>query len=111
APAVMSELDEAIREHLELRARLDRAGEERAGESVREPVTRRARREPPVDWPELEPAVEYGPATPAGRTLAAEDDPFSTIPLDVRRARRTAARARRRKVLQRRRIVAAVIGL
>ncbi|MDX6642672.1 MAG: hypothetical protein QOD76_634, partial [Solirubrobacteraceae bacterium] len=125
------ELDEAIREHLELRTRQrrDTVAAARLAEEGDEwdfpsrPSTAAARSRPhdgatasasprgpdgrPVDWDELERSVVEEPPPPR----LADDDIFSTIPLEERRARRAAAREDRRRALRTRRIVAAVVAL
>src|SRR2546421_10523001 len=103
------ELDEAIREHLELRvrerrdtvaaARLEEQGDE--WDFPSRPATAAARSRPrdgaPVDWAELDgaPVVEER----APRRRLADDDIFSAIPLEERRAPRAAAREDMRRAL------------
>jgi murein DD-endopeptidase MepM/ murein hydrolase activator NlpD len=112
------ELDEAIRGHLELRRHhhgdaAPSADDADEWDFPTQPATIAARARPrdgePVDWAELDDVVVEEPAPRA--TRVADDDIFSSIPLEVRRARRSAAREERRRALRTRRIVAAILAL
>src|SRR2546423_4431848 len=111
------ELDEAIREHLELRvrerrdtvaaARLEEQGDE--WDFPSRPATAAARSRPrdgvPVDWAELDGAPVVEEPAPR-RRLADDDDIFSSIPLEERRAPRAPPREEGRPAPPARRLVA-----
>jgi hypothetical protein len=120
----MSELDEAIREHLELRLRQrggagdgappeqERDGWESPGDGTPVAEAPAVSEQSPIDAGELErSAVEPPPPTTPAAIRLADDDIVSTIPLEERRARRAAAREERRRALRRRRTVALVAAV